>query len=87
MLVGGEEMDIQEMKLRVFLSAARGLKKSSMIMVARDSKTDNFVIIAGIGIKRRWGMFNIPQEMWRVVCREEEVKEAVDNLLMEKILA
>jgi len=81
-------MDIQEMKLRGFVSAARGLSKPSMvmIMVARDKKTDNFVVIAGKEIKRRWGIFNVPQGMWRVVCKKEEVKEAVDKLLTEKIL-
>jgi len=79
-------MDIQEMKLRGFMSAAKGLRNPSMIMVARDSKTNDFVVIAGREIKRRWGIFNIPQGLWRVVCKKEEVKEAVDRLLMEKIL-
>jgi len=53
-------MDIQEMKLRGFMSAARGLRNPSMIMVARDKKTDDFVVIAGRGIRRRWGIFNVP---------------------------
>jgi hypothetical protein len=79
-------MDIQEMKLRGFMSAAKGLTNPSMIMVARDKKTDNFVVIADKEIKRRWGIFNVPQGMWRVVCKKEEVKEAVDKVLTEKIL-
>lgn len=79
-------MDIQEMKLRGFMSAARGLRKPSIITVARDNKTDNFVVMAGKEITRRWGIFNVPQGMWRVVCKKEEVKEAVDRLLTEKIL-
>jgi len=44
------------------------------------------VVIAGKEIKRRWGIFNVPQGMWRVVCKKEEVKEAVDKVLTEKIL-
>ncbi len=79
-------MDVQEMKLKGFMSAAMGLKNQSMIMVARDKKTDNYVVIAGKEIKRKWGIFNVPQGMWRVVCKKEEVKEAVDKLLTEKIL-
>ena len=80
-------MDIQEMKLRGFMSGARGLRELSMIMVARDNKTDNFVVIAGKKITRRWGIFNVPQGMWRVVCKKEDVKEAVDRLLTEKLLS
>ena len=79
-------MDIQEMKLRGFMSAYKGLTKPSMIMVARDKKTDDFVVIAGKEIKRSWGIFNVPQGMWKVVCKKEEVKEAVDRLLTEKIV-
>ena len=79
-------MDIQEMKLRGFLMAIRGLRYQSMIMVARDKKTDDFVVIAGKEITRRLGIFNVPQGMWRVVCKKEEVKGAVERLLTEKIL-
>jgi hypothetical protein len=87
LLTGGGEMDIQDVKLRGFMSATTGLRNPSMIMVARDKNTDNFVVIAGKEIKRRWGIFNVPQGMWRVVCKKEEVKEAVDRLLTEKILS
>jgi hypothetical protein len=79
-------MDIQEMKLRGFMSAAKGLRNPSMIMVARDKKTDDFVVIAGKEITRRWGIFNVPQGMWRIVCKKEEVKEAVDRLITERIM-
>jgi hypothetical protein len=37
------------------MSAAKGLRNPSMIMVARDKKTDNFVVIAGKETTRRWG--------------------------------
>ncbi len=79
-------MDIQEMKLRGFMSAAKGLRNPSMIMVARDKKTDEFVVIAGKEITRRWGIFNVPHGMWRIVCKKEEVKDAVDRLLTERIM-
>ena len=79
-------MDIQEMKLRGFMSAARGLRNPSMIMVAMDKKTDDFVVIAGKEITRRWGIFNIPQGMWGITCKKDQVKEAVDRLLTERIL-
>ncbi len=79
-------MEIQEMKLRGFMSAAQDLRNQSMIMIARDKKTDSFVVIAGKEIKRKWGIFNVPQGMWKVVCKKEEVKEAVDKILNEKIL-
>jgi hypothetical protein len=35
---GGKEMDIQEMKLRGFMSFIRGLRKPSIITVATDNK-------------------------------------------------
>ena len=82
----GKEMDIQEMKLGGFMSAAKDLKNPSMIMVARDSKTDSFVVIAGKEVKRKWGIANVPQGMWEIVCKKGDVKEAVDKLLTEKIL-
>jgi hypothetical protein len=63
--LGGEEMDIQEIKLGGFMSVARGLRNPSMIMVGRDKKTDGFVVIAAVEIKRRWGIANIPQAMGR----------------------
>ena len=79
-------MDIQEIKLRGLMSVAKGLRNQSMIMVGRDKKTDDFVVIAGKEITRRWGIANVPQGMWKVVCKKEEVKEAIDKLLTEKIL-
>ncbi len=39
-------MDIQEMKLRGLMSVAKGFRNQSMIMIARDKKTDNFMVIA-----------------------------------------
>jgi len=54
--------------------------------VVRDNKTDNFVAMTGKEITRIWVILNVPQRMWRVVCENEKVKEAVDRLLIEKIL-
>jgi hypothetical protein len=87
MCIGGEKIEIQEMKLKGFLMAMRGLRYQSIIMVARDKKTDDSVVIAGKEIIRRLGILNVPQGMWGVVCKKDEVKEAVERLLSEKILA
>jgi hypothetical protein len=32
-------------------------------------------------------VFNLPQGLWRITCKKAEVKEAVDRVLTEKILA
>ena len=79
-------MEIEKMKLSGLMSAMRGLKNMGMIYISEDRKTGDFVVIVGKGIHRQWGIFNLPEGMWRVRCKKEEVKEAVDKLLTEKIL-
>jgi len=80
-------MEIERLQMGRLMFVMKGLKNKGLIQISEDRKTGNFVIIVGKGIHRQWGMFNLPQGLWRVTCRKEEVKEAVDKLLAEKILA
>ncbi len=79
-------MEIEKMKLSGLMSAMRGLKNKGLINICEDKKTGDFVVIVGKGIHRQWGIFNLPEGLWRVHCKKEEVKEAVDKVLTEKIL-
>lgn len=79
-------MEIEEMKLRGLISAIKGQKNKGLIQVSENAKTGEYVVIVGKGIKREWGMFTLPQGLWRIRCRKEEVREAIDKLLTEKIL-
>jgi len=79
-------MEIQNMKLTGLVSTMKGLKNKGLIQISEDKKTGEFVIIVGKGIKREWGIFNLPQGLWRIRCNKDEVREAVDKILMEKIL-
>jgi hypothetical protein len=69
-----------------FMSAARVLRWPSIITAVGDNKTDNFVAMTGKETTRRWGILNVAQRMWRVVCKMKEVIEAGNRLLIEKIL-
>ncbi|UCG83232.1 MAG: hypothetical protein JSW38_13900 [Dehalococcoidia bacterium] len=77
---------MQNMKLTGLVSAMKGLKNKGLIQISEDKKTGDFVVIAGKGIKREWGIFNLPQGLWRIRCKKDEVREAVDKILTEKIL-
>ncbi len=79
-------MEIEKLQMSRLMFAMKGLKNKGLIQISEDRKSGNFVIIVGKGIHRQWGVFNLPQGLWRVTCRKEEVKEAVDKLLTEKIL-
>jgi len=79
-------MEIERLKTSKLLSAMKGLRNRGLIQISEDRKTGNFVIIVGKGIHRQWGVFNLPQGLWRVTCKKEEVKEAVAKLLAEQIL-
>jgi hypothetical protein len=78
-------MEIEKIKTRQLMSAMKGTNRG-LIQISEDKKTGNFMIILGKGIHRQWGVFNLPQGLWRVTCKKEEVKEAVDRLLTEQIL-
>jgi hypothetical protein len=79
-------MEIEKLQMSRLMFAMKGLKNKGLIQISEDRKTGKFVIIVGKGIHRQWGVFNLPQGLWRITCRKEEVKEAVDKLLTEKIL-
>lgn len=79
-------MEIEKLQMSRLMFVMKGLKNRGLIQISEDRKTGNFVIIVGKGIQRQWGVFNLPQGLWRVTCRKEEVKEAVDKVLTEKIL-
>lgn len=79
-------MEIEKLKMSQLMSTMKGLKNSGLIQISEDKKTGNFVIIVGKGIHRQWGVFNLPRGLWRITCKKEEVKEAVDKLLIEQIL-
>ncbi|MFC1994315.1 hypothetical protein ACFLVI_03525 [Chloroflexota bacterium] len=79
-------MEIEEMKLRKFIFAMRGLKNKGLIQISEDKKTGDFILLVGKEIKKKWGIFNLPQGLWRAKCKKDEVKEVVDNILTEKIL-
>jgi hypothetical protein len=79
-------MEIQNMKLTGLVSAMKGLKNKGLIQISEDKKTGDFVVIVRKGIKREWGILNLPQGLWRITCKRDEVREAVDKVLVEKIL-
>jgi len=64
----------------------RGLKNKGIIEISQDPKSGEYVLIVGKGIHRKWLVFNLPQEMWRVRCSKEEVLEVVNDLLTKRIL-
>ena len=75
-------MEIERLQMSRLLFAIKGQNRG-LIQISEDRKTGSFVIVVGKGIRRRRGVLNLPQGLWRVTCKKEEVKEAV---LMEEIL-
>ncbi|MBM4444806.1 MAG: hypothetical protein FJ020_05845 [Chloroflexi bacterium] len=65
----------------------KGLMNRGLIRIAEDRETGCFVVAAGRGTERHWGLLDLPQVQWSVACRKEEVRGAVDELLEQKILA
>jgi len=65
----------------------RGLKNKGLIEISQDPRSGDYVLIMGKGIQRKWLVFNLPEEMWRVRCSKEEVLEVVNDFLTGKILA
>jgi len=82
-------MEIKEIGVRTRLRM-RGLKNRGMVEVSEDTKSGDFVLVIGKGIRdkwyRKWLRINIPEAMWRVRCSKGEVCAAVDKFLSEKIL-
>lgn len=65
---------------------ARGLKNKGLIEISQDPKRGDYVLIMSYSIQRKWLLFNLPEEMWRVRCSKEEVSSVVNLFLNEKIL-
>ncbi len=64
----------------------RGLKNKALIEISEDPKRAETVLVMGKGIRRKWLMFNFPEEMWRVRCSKEETLPVINDFLNEKIL-
>ncbi len=79
-------MELEETKVRSMLWR-RGLKNKGMIEISQDRKTEEFVLVAAKGIRKKWLLFNVPEAMWRGRGSKEEVLEALNRLLEERILA
>ena len=63
----------------------KGLKNRGLIEISEDPKTGNYVLVMSKGIQRKWLMFNLPQEMWRMKCSKQEVIPAINEFLKETI--
>ena len=79
-------MDIEEIGVRARLGM-RGLKNRGIIEISENPRTGDFVLVIGKGTRRKWLMFNLPEGMWWVRCKKEEVSEAVNKFLTEKVLS
>ena len=64
----------------------RGLRNKGLIEISEDPKKADYVLIMSKGIRRKWLMFNFPEEMWRVRCSKEEIAPVISGFLAEKIL-
>ena len=64
----------------------RGLKNKDLLEISQDQKRGDYVLVMSTGIRRKWLMFNLPEEMWRVRCSKEEVLPVIENFLTEKIM-
>lgn len=78
-------MEIEEIRVRDRLKT-RGLKNRGIVEILENPKTGDFVLIVGKSIRREWGIFNLPEGMWRVKCSREEVLDAVKDFLVNKVL-
>lgn len=78
-------MKIEEIRVRDRLRM-RGLKNKGLVEISQDSKTGEFVLVMSKGSHRKWLLFNFPEGMWRVRCPGEQVPEAVNDFLTDKIL-
>lgn len=67
-----------------------GLKNRGIVEISEDPKTGDFILVMGKGIRekwyRKWLRINLPEGMWRVKCKKEEVSEAVNKFLADKVL-
>lgn len=82
-------MEIEEIGVGTRLRMT-GLKNRGMVEISEDTKSGDFLLVIGKGIRdkwyRKWFRVNMPEAMWRVKCSKEEVSEAVSKFLAEKIM-
>ncbi len=64
----------------------RGLKNKGLVEISQDKKKGDYVVVMSTGIRRKWLIFNLPEEMWRVRCSKEEVLSVVKDFLTDKIM-
>ncbi len=64
-----------------------GLRNKGMIEISQDPKTEEFVLVAAKGIRKKWIIFNFPEAMWRGRGSKEEVLEESRRLLEKIILS
>lgn len=79
-------MELEETKVRSMLFK-RGLRNKGMIEISQDPKTNEYVIVAAKGIRRKWLVFNLPEVMWRGRGSKDEVIDESKRLIEEAILA
>jgi hypothetical protein len=82
-------MEVEEIGVGARLGM-RGLENRGLMEISEDLKSGDFVLVISKGIRekwyRKWLRINLPQGMWRVRCKKEEVSEAVNKFLAEEIL-
>ena len=83
-------MEVEEIGVGARLGI-RGLKNRGLMEISEDTKSGDFVLVISKGIRnkwyRKWLRINLPEGMWRVKCKKEEVSEVLNKFLAEKILA
>ena len=78
---------MEKEKIRVFTRVRmRGLKNKGLMEISRDPKDGDYVLVMSKGIQRKWLIFNLPEEMWRIRCSREEVSQVINDFLTEKVL-
>lgn len=69
----------------------RGLKHRGLIEISEDPEGGDFILVIGNGLRdkwyRKWLKVNLPQGMWQVTCKKEEVPGALNKFLTENILS
>ena len=63
-----------------------GLKNKGIVEVSQDRKRGDYVLVMSRGIQRKWLIFNLPEEMWKVRCSKEEVLPVITDFINEKIM-
>ena len=82
-------MEIEERGVGARLGM-RGLKNRGLMEISEDTKSGDLVLVISKGIRNKWYQkwlrINLPEGMWRVKCKKEEVSEVLNKFLAEKIL-